>query len=429
MGADDPLSTGQYIPLVLILCISSLLSLTASVAVVRIARFRLGAAYQRYLCIMSIATILNSTFLILHPFLIPNDDDYPWAFGNIQTCRMVGFFFHFGALMIAMYYTMLSIYFYCSIRTTNGKEEKQPEDIVGWSETFANIACWLIPAILAAAAAGTQSINFNAAPDMCLIYGDTTGADILSYVFAAFIIVSLLTGLGVTCIVKFTVRGTMKRSDSNNNAGGGRAGVGNDDSSSLDDETKQRLEAVAAQSVLYSAAFFNTIIWPLILAILPVTTNSIVYYIFQLLAYAMYPFHGVLNCCIYIRPRFQMLKVMYPEDSLLVLARVSLSMAGDPEEIEMVRAYIYGDDYECPSSHSGDLSHNSSLPNMVEFDPNRPLSATSLVSCPGSESGRPPSEHEDFEDDDDNDPEAGGKGKVEIQIDQDVVTAPTHSRS
>jgi hypothetical protein len=379
--SSETLSLGKYIPLVLVICITSFLSMLASIAVVRIAHLRFGSTYQRYLCIMSIASILNSTFLTLHPFMIPNGPDYPWAVGGEAACKMAGFLFTFGALMVSFYNAVLSIYFYYSIKISP-KMQKEPEDVVGWPETFSHLICWLVPAGLAAAAVGTNNINFDDGPDMCIISGDETSADILGYVFAGLVGLAVLVSVVVTGIVHSSVAGTLKR---------GRE-YGTD--AIVDDETRQRLEAVASQAVLYTAAFVNSIVWPLVLAVLPPDSNATMYYVFQLLAYLMYPLLGVLNCCIYIRPRFQMLNVMYPDDSVFVVSRVALSMAGDPEEIENVRAYIYGDDYECPSRvDSEDMSANSSMPQEVAFDLNRPMSITSMVSCP-DDSEQPHSDHE-----------------------------------
>jgi hypothetical protein len=76
---------------------------------------------------------------------------------------------------------------------------------------------------------------------------------------------------------------------------------------------------------------------------------------------------------------------MYPDDSMIVVARVSLSKAGDPDEIEEVREQIYGDRYEPPSVESSVHSLASGLPNEVVFDPCSPMSKTSLVSTPADE--------------------------------------------
>ena len=98
-----------------------------------------------------------------------------------------------------------------------------------------------------------------------------------------------------------------------------------------------------------------------------------------------------------------MLRTMYPNDSVAVVFRVSMSKAGDPDEIEEVRERIYGDAYEQPSAASSVHSLASDMPNEVTFDPNKALSTASLVSVPG--------------DDDDMDPEAIKKPVVKEEGD------------
>jgi hypothetical protein len=79
---------------------------------------------------------------------------------------------------------------------------------------------------------------------------------------------------------------------------------------------------------------------------------------------------------------------------MIVVARVSLSKAGDPDEIEEVRERIYGDRYEPPSIESSVHSLASGLPHEVSFDPTSPQSKTSLVSVPADDDEM---DHENFE--------------------------------
>jgi hypothetical protein len=113
--ADDesrlPLSTGKYAALVCAMTVSSFFSILGSTAILRIAHLKLSSAYQRFLFMLSISDILNSAFLLLHQYLVPKDEAYPWAAGNDKTCSMVGFFFHFGSLLISLYSCMLAIAF------------------------------------------------------------------------------------------------------------------------------------------------------------------------------------------------------------------------------------------------------------------------------------------------------------------------------
>jgi hypothetical protein len=165
------------------------------------------------------------------------------------------------------------------------------------------------------------------------------------------------------------------------------------DDAGLPEDMKQRLGAVATQAVLYTGVFLNSLIWPVLALVVSTDDNSPVYFL-HLLAFLMYPLQGAFICFIYIRPRYQMLRAMYPDDSMIVVARVSLSKAGDPDEIEEVRERIYGDRYEPPSIESSVHSLASGLPHEVSFDPTSPQSKTSLVSVPADDDEM---DHENFE--------------------------------
>jgi hypothetical protein len=93
-----------------------------------------------------------------------------------------------------------------------------------------------------------------------------------------------------------------------------------------------------------------------------------------------------------------MLRVMYPEDPATVVLRVSLSTAGDPDEIEHVRATIFGDDYVPPPSvgSSSAVSRASDLPDAIEFDTSCQISVASAVSTPdGNDDSPSRSAHEE----------------------------------
>ena len=64
-----------------------------------------------------------------------------------------------------------------------------------------------------------------------------------------------------------------------------------------------------------------------------------------------------------------MLQIMYPEDSYVTILRVAMSKAGDPEEIEEVRAKIYGSDYFEPEDDDGDSGVAGGPGNDDQFPP------------------------------------------------------------
>jgi hypothetical protein len=154
----------------------------------------------------------------------------------------------------------------------------------------------------------------------------------------------------------------------------------------------QKLAAVSAQCVLYALSYMNSYVWLIALIFIP-ANNSRLLYAFQIIVAVLYPLVGVSNCIIYIRPRVQMLQIMYPQDPFVVVLRVAMSKAGDPEEIEVIREIIYGSEYSGSEAHGdsvGEESRDSQIPSVVHFDPEeKPLSIKSLVSTPGDEDDDP----------------------------------------
>lgn len=395
MEYESDLSDGQYKTLVVVMGISAFLSVLGSIVVMRIAHLKLTSTYQRFLLMLSFSDLLNSLFLIFHQLVLPESPAFPWAFGTMKTCKMVGFFAHYGSLSAAMLSCYLGVYFHCSIQSSP-KRLKQPEDIIGIWEWIAHLTALLIPAALASSMLATDSIAVSEKTGLCLarnyacegtndnggscVTGSDVSSDtILGWVHTSLICLASLVGIASTISVYCRVRSTITRGSQHNFDG------------SLNDEVKQRLRAVATQSILYTSVFVNTFFWPTIGTLLPLVAPDTHPFALQVIAFIFFPLQGALNCLIYIRPRYQMLRAMYPEDSFQVVLRVSMSKAGDPDEIEEVRERIYGDNYEMPSVDSSEHSLASDIPVEVSFDPNKPLSATSLVSAP--------------KDDDDMDPE------------------------
>lgn len=78
-----------------------------------------------------------------------------------------------------------------------------------------------------------------------------------------------------------------------------------------------------------------------------------------------------------------MLEFMYPNDSRNILFRVALSTAGDPDEIEHVRATILGDEYIPPASvASSEESRDEEIPTVINFTQDTNVSVSSDVSTP-----------------------------------------------
>ena len=157
----------------------------------------------------------------------------------------------------------------------------------------------------------------------------------------------------------------------------------------------QKLTAVSAQCLLYMLSYLISFIWFIILIFIPTTNNINVPYAFQLLTALFYPLLGVFNCIIYVRPIAQMLQMMYPQDSFTIVLRVAISKTGvpDPDEIEVIRAKLYGRGYSRPEKVVVEQSQEDHddpgkligllIPSVVTFESNVEVSTRSLVSALG----------------------------------------------
>jgi hypothetical protein len=397
MITDQALSERKYGSLVIAMMLSSLVSTIASTAVVRISFLKLRSTYQRFLFMLALANTFNSIILIWHPLSIPSDPDYPWAIGNKGSCSTMGFFFLFGSLSVSLYSSCLSVYFFVSMGSD--QKYKMPEDVIGPTEFLTHIFCWLCPLSMASTAVGTNSINIDTKSDLCIpqqpcedlissncVEGVFTGesitraSEVIMITYQAILVLATIVGLLATLLVYFRAKTYCRI-------------IGD---GSVNEGHNQRLTAVSTQSILYTLAYLNSFIWVFVVWGVPRDADENVYFSFQFLFYFLYPLQGLIICLVYIRPRYQMLKVMYPEDSGIVVLRVSLSTAGDPDEIEEVRATIFGEEYVPPPSVStSDASRASDIPEMINFVIGEESSIKSMVSAPndgdseGSSEGSP----------------------------------------
>jgi hypothetical protein len=423
MAADaynEPLPMGMYVPLVVLQMLSSFLSIVGVYFVIRIATPKLGSTYQRFLFILSIATAINAIFLFLHPMLVPKGDA-PWGLGNEKTCSMAAFFLVFGALLVSCYHNALALYFYFSIqgdddsittaahRDNNDKRrrrQREPEDVVGSTEILVNVVCWLIPGAVASAGAALHDYGFDSKVDMCVLYREcdwggsencvsldyygsvnnygTFTSDVLRNTFLWILVASAFCNVLVMTLIQCKVYRASKTS---------RMKARQYTTEEIDlegaEERQQiihKLAAVSTQCVLYTLSYLNSYVWLISLMFIPANNLNLLY-AFQLIASMLYPSLGMFNCIIYIRPRVQMLQIMYPQDPFVVVLRVAMSRAGDPDEIEMVREIIYGSEYSGSEAQEQDSdgigSRDSAIPSVVHFDSEqKPLSVKSLVSTP-----------------------------------------------
>ncbi len=424
--------------------ITSLMSVFATIVVVRISVPKLDSTYQRYILMLNIALLVNSIFLALHPFVIPSDSGGFWSAGNAGTCTMVGFFLVLGSTMVSLYHTAIAFYFYFSVETIQGNynnrnqrrkknsmndterrmtrtsgsessdesstESSDDSSSAGglgtWAEVIANMVCLFFPVIFAGTAAGLKSYGFDPSMNLCTLASSSgfyydDGWEIMRDIYLWTLVVSSLSTVLITTIVRCRVRFFQKKDyDADADADGGAASqnknsnasgssLGDPDGAADDFERQiigQKLSAIAAQCLFYTVSYVSSFFWFITLAFLSKSETPEgggLFYTFQTLTVIFYPLLGVFNCAIYVRPRVQMLHIMYPEDSQIAIMRVAMSKAGDPEEIEEVRAKIFGDDYYAPEEDDAEASNRSGLrededdvskleiPTMVQISSNR----------------------------------------------------------
>ncbi|KAL3925711.1 MAG: hypothetical protein SGILL_000218 [Bacillariaceae sp.] len=409
---NEPLPLSMYAPLVLLQMISSFCSVVGSFVIIRIATPKMGSTYQRFLFMLSSVIVINAIFLFLHPLLVPKGSS-AWGIGNDATCSLAGFFWVFGALAVSLYHNALALYFNFSIygNDNNNNKERKPEDVVGCVEIMVNVTCWLIPLAIAIAGAATTSINFDPKLDMCVLYQEcdpdetndgscvpiaydsfnrygTSASVTLQQAFQWILVASAILSLLILVNLQCQVRRAMKTT----RIAAQQLARDEMDLDGADEQQQiiQKLAAVSAQCILYTFSYLNSYVWFIILLFIPANNPNLLY-AFQVFVSMLYPMVGVFNAVVYIRPRLQMLKLMYPQDPFVVVVRVAMSKAGDEVEIEAVRKNYYGSDYCGSEEHAGseaEESRDSAIPSVVHFDPEeKPLSIKSLVSIPGGEEG------------------------------------------
>ena len=410
--------------LFLIQVITSFLSVFATIVVVRISVPKLDSTYQRYIFMLNMALLINSIFLGLHPILSPSDSAGYWSVGNSGTCTTAGFFLVFGAIMVSLYHTAIAFYFYFSVAQIQGNynnrnQKKKKNDsgrrvtrtsgsdssaaesstesseddnsgaLGSMAELTANILCLFLPVIFAGTGATKDYFDYNPAMNLCTVYGSNAFYEddwkIMRNVFTWTLLVSGVTTVLITVVVRCRIRFFQTKDYDDDfgrtNSIASGSSLSNPDGNEQDFERQiigQKLSAIAAQCLFYTISYVSSYTWFIILAFISSTEineTSNVLYAFQILSALFYPLLGVFNCAIYVRPRVQMLHIMYPEDSNLAILRVAMSKAGDPEEIEEVRAKIYGSDYYVPeddedaevSNHSGDPRDGDGSPSKLHI--------------------------------------------------------------
>ena len=109
-------------------------------------------------------------------------------------------------------------------------------------------------------------------------------------------------------------------------------------SGDLTNEQNRKLRAVAYRAILYTLAYMNTFIWPLLARVIAVAIGAdhsgeplpSGIFVFSVISYFFYPLQGTFNYYIYTRPNYRELKRIHVDAGWLELNwRVWKGESGD----------------------------------------------------------------------------------------------------
>ena len=167
-----PLSDWQELSLVVTSTYSSALSFTGSSLIIYLlSKTSTKCVYNRLMMAMSIFDLINSFFLLIHPFLLPQDGGQVWSLGNDETCSMLGFFVQLGNA-VPLYNVSLNTYFLLTV--VYGMNELK---IKKWVEPAMHACSILYPLITASVGAGIHLYSENELGALCWIGEYPRGCD------------------------------------------------------------------------------------------------------------------------------------------------------------------------------------------------------------------------------------------------------------
>ena len=261
-GGIEMMGNAQYIPVLLLGCTSSLLSIAGSSSIIFMAsKTSRTRIQQRILMGLSVADLISSVGFLIMPFTAPSFLGLPGAVGNHTSCGISGFVSHFGGQAGAGYNSYLSLYYFLTV-----KRSWKEHHFNRWVELLAYSIAFLFPLAINAMAAADELYNpfkmnnslcsLNAFPWYCeeledveCLRGDDSLAEAYAQIMALWIFVFAASGLSFTGIVFCTTKKTFRRSSMYE-----MPGAASTTNTSLSQE-------LAIQCGLYSLVFINTIMW------------------------------------------------------------------------------------------------------------------------------------------------------------------------
>lgn len=177
---SNDLSAAKDLTLTILTIVSSTLSVAGSSIIISsvIRRRKNRGVCERLLFGMSVCDIFASVDFAVQPFLTPVGK-WRASRGNATTCNIAGAFFQFGALASMIYYNMLAIFYFLTIRLG-----LDPKVIAKWCEPWMHAIPVLWPAMSAIIGLGLTSYEPTYGPlwlyQGCWFGGNS--ADLISWV-------------------------------------------------------------------------------------------------------------------------------------------------------------------------------------------------------------------------------------------------------
>lgn len=321
-------SLAQYIPILVASFLSSSLSLLGSSFIIYMMIQQQSLKTKilhRLLLGISVGDFVASVSALLMPYLIPQEvsNNLPGAIGNHASCSAAGFLFMTCLGGGSCYNAGLSVYYLLVVRY-GWKERDFPRKI----ELGGHVLAFSYPLALNIAALATQSINPAAIiNNVCTYAGTPYGCGLTDtcergdiptmrktlLLLAAWVLLWSVLSFVCAVLVWDKVRGVIQRSASHRFEGG------------MDESSAGKLREVGTQCLLYTSAYFNTVLWPMVALVLSFVQpgddkkTEPGYYALCLLFWLFCPLQGALNFFTFTRLPVQQWRKAAPDRSLFYI--------------------------------------------------------------------------------------------------------------
>lgn len=334
------LSLNQKKWLSLIPIVPGTLSIVGSLAILRSvvkqAKENRGT-YERILFGMSILDIFMATSVVLTNFLKPPESEWPYSFGNHDTCTAIGVLYQISAFGTAGYAGALAMYYYLHIVRQHGK------NIVERIEIWQHCAVLLTPSTFAIAGVVWDLYEPTILSGSCWLYChskqsvETRCGSWLAYLAALPFFVTLLVVPYCMTGLWLHVRRTTQRSNTYRFPSSISAKP--DDASHLGERPQQlsgqfRVEMqVRSQAALYIAAYYTSSVFA---ATLHICELHVPFEVRQRIAGKLFPLMviqactlpsvGIFYSLIFFRGKLLMTRERYPRSTMLSSLAHALSI-------------------------------------------------------------------------------------------------------